>query len=59
MCNIIIEFGISMNLVRLINMCLNKSCDKLLMRKDLSDVFPIQSGLKQGDALLPFVLNFI
>jgi len=26
--------------------------------KYLSDTFPIQHGLKQGDALSPFLLNF-
>ena len=26
--------------------------------KDLSDMFPIRNGLKQGDALWPLLLNF-
>ena len=29
-----------------------------LIGKHLSDVFPIRNGLKQGDALLPLLLNF-
>jgi hypothetical protein len=35
-------------------------CLKENKRKDknLSDAFPIQNGLKQGDALLPFLFNF-
>jgi hypothetical protein len=28
------------------------------MGKHLSDNFPIQNGLKRGDALLPLILNF-
>jgi hypothetical protein len=39
-----------MKLVRLVKMCLN-------IGKQLSDNFPIQNGLKQGDALLPLLLN--
>jgi hypothetical protein len=31
---------------------------KVLTGKHLSDSFPIQSGLKQGDALLPLLFNF-
>jgi len=29
-----------------------------LMIVSLSDAFPIQNGLKQGDALLPLLFNF-
>jgi hypothetical protein len=28
------------------------------MDKDLSDIFPIQNGLRQRDALLPLLFNF-
>jgi hypothetical protein len=31
---------------------------KVLIRKHLSDSFPIQNGLKQGDALSPLLFNF-
>jgi hypothetical protein len=31
---------------------------KACMGKHLSDAFPIQNGLKQGDALSPLLLNF-
>jgi hypothetical protein len=54
-CNILIEFGVPMKLVRLIKMCLNKMYSKVRIGKHLSDNFPIQNGLKQGD---PFQLCF-
>jgi hypothetical protein len=38
-----------MKLVRLIKMCLNEKYSKARMGKHLSDSFPIQNGLKQGD----------
>jgi hypothetical protein len=56
--NILIEFRIPMKLVRLIKMCLNETYSKVRIGKHLSDNFPIQSGLKQGDALLPLLFNF-
>jgi hypothetical protein len=40
--NVLLEFGMPMKLVRLIKM----------------DGFPVQNGLKKGDALLPLPLNF-
>jgi hypothetical protein len=39
-------------------MCLNETYSKIRIGERLSDTFPIQSGLKQGDALLSFLLNF-
>jgi hypothetical protein len=39
-------------------MRLNETCSKLRIGKLLSDKFPIQDGLKQGDALLPLLFNF-
>jgi hypothetical protein len=47
-----------MKLVRLIEMCLNKTYGKVHIGKHLSDNFPIQNGLKQGDALLPLFFSF-
>jgi hypothetical protein len=52
--NIIIEFGV----IRLIKMCINEIYSKVRIGKHLSDSFPIQNGLKQGDALLPLLFNF-
>ena len=48
--NILIEFGISMRLVRLIKMCLRETYSRVQVDKHLSDMFPIRNGLKQGDA---------
>jgi hypothetical protein len=39
-------------------MCLNETYSKVHIGKLLSDKFPIQNGLKQGDALLPLLFNF-
>jgi hypothetical protein len=40
-----------MKLVRLIKMCLNETYSNIHVGKHLSDSFPIQNGLKQGEAL--------
>jgi hypothetical protein len=40
-----------MKLVRLIKMCLNETHSKVHICKHLSDNFPIQNCLKQGDVL--------
>jgi hypothetical protein len=47
-----------MNLIRLVKMCFNESYSKVHIDKYLSDSFPIQHGLKQGDALSPLLFNF-
>jgi hypothetical protein len=56
--NILLEFGISKKLLRLIKMCLNETYSKVCIGKLFSDKFPIQNGLKQGDALSPLLSNF-
>jgi hypothetical protein len=38
-------------------MCLNETYSKVRIGKHLSDSFPIQNGLKQGDALSPLLFN--
>jgi hypothetical protein len=55
---ILFELGIPKKLVRLIKMCLNETYSKVRVGKLLSDTFPIQNGLKQGDALSPLLFNF-
>jgi len=56
--NILIQFGIPMQLVRLLQMCLNGTCSKVRVDKHLSDMFPIRNGLKQEEALSPLLYNF-
>jgi hypothetical protein len=56
--NILLEFGIPKKLVRLIKMCLNETYSKVRIGKLLSNKFPVQNGLKQGDALSPLLFNF-
>src|SRR5215469_2014907 len=56
--NILIEFGVPKNLVRLIKMCLTETYGRVRVGKNLSDMFPIRNGLKQGDALSPLLFNF-
>jgi hypothetical protein len=47
-----------MKLVRLIKLCLNETYSRVDIGKHLSDIFHIQNGLKQGDALSPLLFNF-
>ena len=59
MYNILIECGIPMKLVGLIKMCLNEKYSRVRVGKNLSDMFPIRNGLRQGDALTPLFFNFV
>jgi sorting nexin-29 len=56
--NILIEFGIPRKLAGLIQMSLNETYSTVRICKYQSDKFPIQNGLKQGDALSPLLFNF-
>jgi hypothetical protein len=47
-----------MKLVRLFKMCLSEIYSRVHIGKHLSDMFPVQNGLKQGAALLPMFFNF-
>ena len=58
LCKILIEFGIPRKLVRLIKLSLTETCGRVRVGKNVSDRFPIRSGLKQGDALSPMLFNF-
>jgi hypothetical protein len=53
-----VALGIPRKLVSLIKMCLNETYSKIRVGKHLSVAFPIQNGLKQGDALSPLLFNF-
>jgi hypothetical protein len=55
--NILIKFGIPMKTVRLIEMCLNQTYTMARTGKHVSDSFPIQNGLKQGDVLSPLLFS--
>jgi hypothetical protein len=60
--NILIQFGIPKRLVSLIKMCLNETFSRVQVGKNLSEMFPIRNGLKQGDALSalsPLLFNFV
>jgi hypothetical protein len=39
-------------------MCLNETYSKVCTGKLLSDKFPVQNGMKQGDDLSPLLFNF-
>jgi hypothetical protein len=56
--NILIEIGIPKKLIRLIKMCLTETYSRVRVGKNLSEMFPIRKGLKQGDALSPLLFNF-
>jgi hypothetical protein len=56
--NILFAFCIPKKLVRLIKMCLHEICSKVCVGKLLSDKFPIQNELKQGNALSPLLFSF-
>ena len=58
LCNILIESGIPIKLVRLIKMCLNEIYSRFQVGKYLSDMFPVIIGLKKVDVLSPVLFNF-
>jgi hypothetical protein len=47
-----------MKLVRLTTICLSETYSKVRIVKHLADSFPIENGLKHGDALSPLLFNF-
>jgi hypothetical protein len=56
--NILIQFGIPMNRVRLIKMCLTETYSRVRVGKNLSAMFPIMNGVKQADAVSPLLFSF-
>jgi len=47
-----------MKLAMLIKMCVTERYSRVQVGKNLSDMFPIRNGLKQGGALSPLLFNF-
>jgi hypothetical protein len=56
--NILIEFGISMKPVRLINKRLNETYCRVRVGTHLSDMFPFKNVLEEVDTLLSLFFNF-
>ena len=56
--NILNEFGITIKLVRLTNMCLTEIYSRSWVGKNLSDKFPIKIDMKEGSALSPLLFIF-
>jgi hypothetical protein len=56
--SVLIEFGVTRKLIRLVKMCLNETHSTMCIGKNLSDKFPIQNGLKQGETVSPSLFNF-
>jgi Reverse transcriptase (RNA-dependent DNA polymerase). len=56
--DILIKCDVPKHLVRLIKTCLDDAPSKVRIGNYLSSSFPIENDLKQGDALLPLLLNF-
>jgi hypothetical protein len=55
--NILTEYGLLMKLVRLIKMCLSEVYNKVRIGRKMFEAFPIQNGLKEGDASTQWVLG--
>jgi hypothetical protein len=58
LCSILIEFGITVKLVKLIKMCLVETYSRVRVGKHLSDTVPIKNASKQGDVSSPLLFNF-
>jgi len=56
--NILAEYVIPMKLLKLIKMCLTETYSRIRVGENLSDIFPIRNGLKQGDVLPPLLFSF-
>jgi len=56
--NILIEYGISMKLVKLMKMYPYETYSTVRVGKNLFDMFPIRNGLKQERALSPLLYKF-
>jgi hypothetical protein len=57
--NILFEFRIPMKHISLIKRRLNETYSRVWVDKHTSDMFSIKTGMRQGDALSPLLLNFV
>jgi len=48
-----------MKLIRQIEKCLNETYSRVWVGKYLPDMFPTTNGWKKGDALTPFLSDFV
>ncbi|PSN39681.1 hypothetical protein C0J52_14417 [Blattella germanica] len=56
--SILMNSGIHKKIVTHIGMCLNGTKSRVRVDKQVSDIFEIHNGLKQGDKLSPLLFNF-
>jgi hypothetical protein len=56
--SILIEFGLPLELLRMIKICVNEMYSRVCISKHLPDNFPIQISLRK-DAVSPMQFNFI
>lgn len=56
---ILIRLGIPKKLVNLVQVCLKDTKGRVKIGNQMSEIFNIHSGLKQGDALLPLLFNLV
>ena len=59
MYSILTDFGIPMNLVKLIKMCLSEDYNRVRIGKNLSDIIYYWEWLKQGNTSSPLLLKFV
>jgi hypothetical protein len=55
--NIIVELGVPRELIGLIKMCFNELYMTVRIGEHMSDQFPIQNSVKQGDTSLKLLFN--
>jgi hypothetical protein len=55
--NILMEICIPMKLLRIIKLYMTETHSRVRVGKNVSDMFPIRKGMKQGDGLPPLLSN--
>jgi len=56
--NILVEFGIPVQIVGLIKMCVTERNSRVWGGQHLTDMFLVENGLKEGGVLSPLVFSF-